>query len=175
MDEQKPGLFERILCRFLDYQDIRDDKTGELYLRRFFLWRDNKREENKSRNRIYLHKFYRGDKDRDLHDHPWSFTTFILAGGYAEECFAHETRTREKTSFVTVDGRTITWHPKFSLLHRPATVAHRVIIPEGRTAWTLVLTSPKTRSWGFHTPKGWCPWRGYSDGVCWCDTQAVPR
>lgn len=34
---------------------------------------------------IYVHKFHRSDAEFALHDHPWSFLTLILWGGYVEE------------------------------------------------------------------------------------------
>ena len=34
---------------------------------------------------LYVHHFLRSDQDRDLHDHPWHFTSLILWGGYVEE------------------------------------------------------------------------------------------
>jgi hypothetical protein len=33
---------------------------------------------------VWVHHFYRGDVDRDLHDHPWPFVTFPLTS-YVEE------------------------------------------------------------------------------------------
>src|SRR4051812_9607864 len=33
---------------------------------------------------VYVHEIHRPDVDRDLHDHPWAFASFILSGGYTE-------------------------------------------------------------------------------------------
>ena len=33
---------------------------------------------------IFLHFINRADEDKDLHDHPWSFWSIILKGGYIE-------------------------------------------------------------------------------------------
>jgi hypothetical protein len=33
---------------------------------------------------LKLHRFHRSDEDRDLHDHPWTFWSLILLGGYYE-------------------------------------------------------------------------------------------
>lgn len=161
MTDPKMGLIERTLCRLLKFQDIRDEETGELYLRRFFI---NPTRKNQGYSRIYLHKFYRGDQDRHPHDHPWGFTSLILKGGYHEE-----------TPCGCSWGGCVKlkWYRPLSLLRRPATWRHRVVIAEGHTAWTLVFTGPKERSWGFFTEKGFCPWRSYSKGVCWCEEEKV--
>lgn len=57
--------------------DIADEKTGEVYLRRWYVvatpWFS-----------VLLHKICTPDKDRDLHDHPWSFWSLVLWGGYEE-------------------------------------------------------------------------------------------
>ena len=31
---------------------------------------------------LYLHKIHLADGDRDLHDHPWWFASWVLRGGY---------------------------------------------------------------------------------------------
>src|SRR5260221_12600638 len=33
---------------------------------------------------LKLHIILRSDRDRELHDHPWTFVTWMLAGGYWE-------------------------------------------------------------------------------------------
>jgi hypothetical protein len=84
------GIIERILLKLLRHEDI-TDKAGVLYLRRFFLINRDKKvtchdgtvQEKRSWH-VYLHKFYRGDTDRHLHDHPWPFKSLMLAGGYWE-------------------------------------------------------------------------------------------
>ena len=48
-----------------------------------------------------------------------------------------------------------------SLAYRPATWTHRVArLDPQRTTWTLVVTGPTVRMWGFFTPSGWVEcWR----------------
>jgi hypothetical protein len=60
---------------FLKKQTIRND-AGEAYLVR--------RAINTPLGGIKLHHILRSDEDRDCHDHPWSFLSIILAGGYFE-------------------------------------------------------------------------------------------
>ena len=93
---------------------------------------------------LYVHHFLRSDQDRDLHDHPWNFISLILWGGYFEE-LPHDWR----------------WRSAGRIVRHKATDAHRVLLPYGSTAWTLIWVSPKVREWGFHTENGWVPWEEY--------------
>jgi hypothetical protein len=92
---------------------------------------------------VYLHKFHQSDSDIALHNHPFLFITFILRGGYYE-------RTEAGTK----------WIKPFSLLYRPLSWAHRIILKKGTEGkvWTLVITGPKRQEWGFFCPKGWTHW-----------------
>lgn len=89
--------------------------------------------------RLYLHKFVRSDDDRALHDHPWWYVSLLIRGGYTE---------------LTPDGPVRRSAP--SIVFRPITHQHRVVLlPDGhggeRPCWTLFLTGPDVRRWGF-----WC-------------------
>ena len=97
---------------------------------------------------VYLHHLHTSDEDRALHDHPWSFVTWLVGGGYYEH---------------TPAGRC--WHRRFSVLWRPAEFRHRLELP--RPTWTLVLRFRRRREWGFWLPSGWMPWNAYDDQ--WCD------
>lgn len=52
-------------------------KKGELHFRRFTIlgtkWFS-----------INIHRIYKADEDKHLHNHPWNFTSILLAGGYYE-------------------------------------------------------------------------------------------
>lgn len=98
-----------------------------------------------------IHNILRSDDDRALHDHPFSFLTIILKGGYWE--------------FLSDGSRT--WHGPGSVLWRPAKTLHRIELatrtfdcPEDRwqelvPAWTFVFRSRYFREWGFQTRSGW--------------------
>jgi hypothetical protein len=106
---------------------------------------------------IKLHHILRSDEDRDLHDHPWSFLSIILSGGYWEHT-AREPDVDPRFDLRHMTGKPVTdrtWHGPGSILWRPAPSPHRLELPEGRSAWTLVLTGPKRREWGFRTICGW--------------------
>ena len=88
------------------------------------------------------HHILRSDADPHLHDHPWSFVSWLLSGPYVEE-------TPEGTAY----------HKQWSLVHKRAADLHRIILY--KPVWTLVFTGPKVRHWGYQTEAGWVPWREY--------------
>lgn len=96
--------------------------------------------------RIRLHKLLSSDPG-DEHDHPWSFVSLILRGGYLE----------------TIEGAP-KWHRPGSIVRHRAEDRHRLTLPPGG-AWSLVFYGPKRRTWGFYTPDGWIPWYEYPDEV----------
>lgn len=135
---------------------------------------------------LKLHMFHRGDEDRDLHDHPWTFWSLILRGGYWEHTAAPARLASpcpacgrsykgqgsayfgpacSRGDFCCVNDRATKrrWYRPGSFLYRPAPSPHRIELASGSEGkvWTLVLTRPKSREWGFHTICGWIPWTGY--------------
>lgn len=108
--------------------------------------------------RLFLHRFHRSDLDAALHDHPWGFVSLILTRGYWEERECPETRPCSLPEHRD-------WYPALSIVCRRSTWKHRIIInPEDRgSVYTLVLTGPKIRDWGFWCPKGWTPWKLVAD------------
>lgn len=72
-------ILVRWLAALVPHSDV-GDGAGDVFFRRWTLF--------KSRRlgvAIYLHQFFRSDRDRCEHDHPWPFTTLILRGGYHEQ------------------------------------------------------------------------------------------
>jgi hypothetical protein len=168
------SLIERVLMWAFPYQDILRDGTQDLYLRRFFIYPRNKDfSQNKGKRRVYLHKFYRGDEDLHLHDHPWPFTSFILTRGYWEETPWRPDLLGWKKGDIPTDGQNGEWRFKrfyrpFSILKRPAVWQHRVILKDKKPVWTIVRTGVKERSWGFIINGKQCPWQRYDGrvGIC---------
>ena len=150
-------LLNRVaIRRSPDYIVGADDPAGA-YLHRWYLI---------PRNRvfnIYLHKFLRDDDDRALHDHPWPSCSFILEGGYIEHTIADGgIHSRQ----YMPPGTLRLMRPKHA--HRVELIAWEVLyVPTEhgiplRTrsrvefAWTLFITGPRIRRWGFHCPdQGW--------------------
>jgi hypothetical protein len=115
-----------------------DMRIGRDYLDRWWLI---------PRNRlmnIYLHKFTNSDDDRALHDHPWWNLSILLKGSYREH-FQGFRKIRRAGD----------------LIFRSAKTAHRIEVLEG-PVWTIFITGPKVRSWGFLCPKGWRHWREFT-------------
>jgi hypothetical protein len=126
--------------------DIVIGKPGDDYLRRWYLIQRN------PLFNIYLHQFTRSDDDRALHDHPWWNVSFILEGGYIEHTI--------KAGGINHRVQRNAGDFKFRL----ASSAHRVELINGQAAWTLFLTGPRIRDWGFHCPAGWRHWRDFTSG-----------
>lgn len=118
----------QFLCKLLPYKEIGWKEIGEVFYR-FTLaktpWFN-----------LYLHSLSSPNAHAECHDHPWSFVSLVLWPGYDEY---H-------------DGGDIFrfWQRKWPgmLLFRPATWKHNVVTPYG-TSWSLVLTGPRIREWGF--------------------------
>ena len=94
---------------------------------------------------IYLHEIRRSDDDRALHDHPWINMSILLRGHYLE-----------------VTPRGSFWRRPWVPIIRFPTAAHRLIV-SGDPVWSLFITGPVVREWGFHCPQGWVPWRKFVD------------
>ena len=127
---------------------IKPHKTiGDNYLERWHII---------PRNRffnIYLHKFSGSDDDRALHDHPWWSVSFLLKGRL------HEIYKAEIVGFSFRVRKPI---KRFRPVFRPASHAHRLEL-QSKAAWTLFITGPRVREWGFHCPKGWKHWSLMAD------------
>lgn len=81
---------------------------------------------------ILLHRLWSPNWHPSAHNHPWSFVTIILRGGYIERVPKGWSR----------------WRGPGSLLYRPAEFAHNVATG-GSVCWSLVITGPKRRQWQF--------------------------
>lgn len=117
--------------------------------------------------KLLLHYFLPNADDRDVHDHPRSFWTLILRGGYEDlvPCpEPHEpwpksvcARCSHQKGLIMGDRM----RPGM-LRFRPALHRHRTRTgPYG--CWTLVLMGPPRRAWGFWRGGKWWPWRKYEE------------
>jgi hypothetical protein len=89
---------------------------------------------------IRLHHWLGPDDDRAPHDHPWWFATFVLKGGYVDR--SGYSRLDGGTGFRSEELKA----PAFR--YRPAHHIHTVFPLEGG-CWTIIITGPKSRKWGF--------------------------
>jgi hypothetical protein len=87
-----------------------------------------------------IHHFSAADEGEDFHDHPWSFTSEILAGGYAEDVVISLTR------FTVMEQRRLpgTTH------HVEASHMHRITRLLDGHCWTLVTAGPVERQVRFY-------------------------
>lgn len=140
-------LFEHLFLRVVSVRGpdlvIGADK-GTPYLSRWFVI---------PRNRwfnVYLHCFERSDDDRALHDHPWLFNaSLVLAGQYTEHTIAAGGIHRRAT--LSVGQFRARW----------GGAPHRIELTQG-PVWTLFITGPVVRRWGFHCPQGWVHWSDFT-------------
>jgi len=112
---------------------------GDDYLRRWYVIPRN------PFFNIYLHEFRHSDDDRALHDHPWYSVSFLLKGELKEHTF-------NGVRFIT----------RFLPIFRTAKHAHSLELIKG-PAWTIFITGPKIRDWGFHCPNNWKRWEDFTD------------
>ncbi len=120
----------------LGFQHDTVSLNGSPYLKRWFVYILGRT--------VRLHKFYRGDDARAVHDHPWAFWTFPLRS-YWEVLGDGTTQLVERFK----------WH------HRPSSYQHIVLGSHAKADkrgvkfwtpepfWTIVVTGRKDRSWGF--------------------------
>ncbi len=99
---------------------------------------------------VYLHHFLRSDDDRALHDHPWANVSVLLQGEYTEHTI----------SAGGINVRTV--RRAGDLKARRPSAAHRVELHAG-SCWTLFITGPRVRAWGFHCPHGWRHWKDFTN------------
>lgn len=103
------------------------------YLRRWCLVPRNKV------GNYYLHNILGADEPF-YHDHPWPFRSIILSGGYQE---------------ATPEGFKLTkrWHLEGQTRVMDATTPHYIseVLPD---TWTLIITGPVQRDWGFYGTRG---------------------
>lgn len=110
------------LLALLPHKDIGWEEIGEEFRRYTLL---------KTRwGNIYLHRLKALNWDGRCHDHPWSFVSVLLWGGYME---FH-------------DNKWTTYWPG-RILGRPAEWSHAVVT--WGVSWSLVFTGAKRRYWSF--------------------------
>ncbi len=151
-DEQRDkiiiGLIRKTVLRI-------GDQNGPIYLIRYSIfscpWFS-----------IKLHRIMMSDDDCQ-HDHPWSFVSIILWGGY------FEVTSNDQKSTPWIVGFTSKWFGPGSVLWRPAPSPHSLMLPNEKPATTLVITFKKQREWGFITPSGWVKWTEYIRGGRKCE------
>lgn len=110
--------------------------------------------------RVYVHKFVRSDDERAPHNHPWWFMSLVLWGSYLEY------------TDTPPNPHHRGW---LSFGYRNLDTFHRVGLPNyfrrdgtygPKPCWTICVTGPDVRGWGFRC------WEKLNDAVRshdpWC-------
>lgn len=119
-----------------------------------FRWHILRAGEGEAAAQLYLHMMVRDDDDRALHDHPWDNISIPIYRGYYEHTPEHPKGIKRHL---------------FQPIVREATQLHRIRLTRDslkrvRPAWSLFLTGPKVREWGFDCPNGWRHWKEFTAG-----------
>lgn len=134
---------------------------------------------------VRLHCIHTPDLDRALHDHPWTFLSWVLIGSYTEERPSHPERTdfdkfAEPMVMHVSDGRLtlreidkilnpplveVTREHVQRTVRGPGSVAlrrfyhrHRISAVSPGGVLTLFVSFRKRQSWGFFTEQGKVWW-----------------
>lgn len=100
---------------------------------------------------IMIHFINTADPEPHIHDHPVTFLSLILTGGY------EELRMLPKYAPVRIYRK----RRFFNFIRANARDAHTITSVLPGTV-TLCIVGPKTRDWGFHTEDGWVFWKDYN-------------
>lgn len=105
-------------------------KTGEVHFKRWALletpWFN-----------IYLHKIFKSDEDKHLHNHPWNFKSFLLWGSYSELLMD-----KDFQDYATLVDRY--W---WGWAKRGTYLFHHLMLE--KPVWTLVFTGKRQGDWGY--------------------------
>lgn len=96
---------------------------------------------------VCLHWINKPDPEPFLHDHPVSFLSLILSGGYSEDRYVNGVRAIRKCNW-------------YNLVKASPYDQHTIVSVKPNTL-TLAIMGPKVREWGFHVPGDWIHWKAY--------------
>jgi len=121
------------------------DKDGNPYITRHVL------AEFPDGSKIYHHMIHQSDDDKEFHDHPWSFKSYIISGSYIEHEPIHHfinSRSWELGESTTKIYKSGDWN-----IRMDPTKPHRVEMLESPII-TIVYRGPTVRDWGFLKQNG---------------------
>jgi hypothetical protein len=84
---------------------------------------------------IYIHKIYKEDNDKHLHNHPWNYWNMILSGGYGEASMLYNQVVYHNMLPFSSSIRKHDRYHKISTIFKPTT--------------TLFITSGRKYDWGY--------------------------
>lgn len=124
-----------------DFEVVRGSDR-EVYLRRWWVIPRN------DQFNIYLHNMLRDDDDV-LHDHMYESWSLCLGGELLENY-------RELPPTGTLRSRVV---GEGDVTIRSSILAHQLVVKTA--AWTIFVTGPRVKEWGFWCPRGFRHWRDY--------------
>lgn len=149
--------------KFFGKVEILTPDESQVYLRRWYLMRFPKLFS------LRLHHILLPDTDRHPHDHPWPFVSIILRGGYDEVWSegADEFRRTYKHLWSWSTAKVRKTVRRIS--HHNSTDLHQIVRFHRGSTWSLFITGPEKRVWGFQTEDGWMDWKRYEKEVLGID------
>lgn len=116
---------------------------------------------------VYLHHML-GDDDAVMHDHMYSSLSLVLTDGLSE-VYCEDPRQlyllehdRQNPGVEFLRRVYLTRKRTFAagdVVYRSRHFAHQLLVRS--PAWTLFVTGPKLKEWGFWCPRGWKHFRDY--------------
>ena len=130
---------------------------------------------------IYLHKVLRDDDPAALHDHPWANLSWVLphwlmrllnisiparGNGYVEVMPYYRPSEYALPAAYQAPNLKRIERDSGAIVVRRATDAHRLVLHRDTQerpipSWSLFITGPYQRKWGFWCPRGWVPYDQY--------------
>jgi hypothetical protein len=158
-------LAKRLLPRMIALSTRREpdfmvtrDKGTRIYLKRWWLIPRN------NFFNIYLHNMLLDD-DAVLHDHPYISLSLVLTDGLVEH-YVKKPRQEWAKECLRRDGKAnIEWNARQrdthagDLVYRSSQFAHQLVVM--KPAWTIFMTGPRIKTWGFWCPRGFRKWDKY--------------
>lgn len=95
---------------------------------------------------IYLHNFL-GDDKRVMHDHPWASLSYMLRGFFLETYQKGGATSPRRNRIVSAGS----WK------YRDSKFLHYLQPSKMNPPWTIFITGPKTKRWGFLSKFGMVP------------------
>ena len=145
-------MLKRLMQKLGRHRIILDRESNEPYLERYYVFLKDRRQFPFN---VFVHKFLKGDKT-DVHDHPWSYCTLILKGGYWEWVPIFN------PAGVKI-GEKVHWRGPGHFRRCSTNSYHRIELEPGVTAWTLFMPGGQERDWGFLVNNEWTQHEEYFD------------
>lgn len=132
---------------FMQIMDIEDSiNPNKTYLRRLILFKT-------PLCAVYIHWIYTPDRDRDMHNHPMNFWSWVIKGGYLER---RMTMLSIKGFPVKMPSAVMTRERKRWSIARTVKTDFHSITNLSKT-WptvTVLFCGRRTQDWGFITNEG---------------------